>query len=84
MSYLLEAGVVRGTGATDTAAAAVEGGAACPAVGGGVAAAAVTRSAAGGGAAAAGGEEGLTRGLKEELCLLRVFAMDGSGVGEEE
>ena len=73
MSYVLEAGVVGGTGATYTTAATVEGGAACPAVGGGVAATAVTRSVAGGGAAVAGGEEGHTWGLKEELCLLRVL-----------
>ena len=53
--------------AGDTEVAA-EGGAACP----------MTR----GGAAAAGGEEGLTRGLKGELCPPRVFAMVGLGVGE--
>ena len=31
---------------------------------------------------AAEGEEGLTRGLKEEMCPPQLFAMAGSGVGE--
>ena len=83
MSYLRGAGAVGGTRAWDTAAIA-EGGAACPTTRGGATAAAAAGSAAGGGAAATGDEEGLTRGLKEELCPPWVFAMAGSRVGEEE
>ena len=83
MSYMCGAGAAGGTGAKDTIAAA-EGRAACPVAGRGAAAATTAGSVAGGGAAAAGGEEGLTQGLKEELCPARVFAMAGLGVGEEE
>ena len=76
-------GAAGGIGAGDTAAA-TEGGATCPAVRGGEVATVAAGSEAGGGAVTAGGEEGLTRGLKEELCPLRVFAMVELGVGEEE
>ena len=74
VSYLRGAGAAGGTGVGDTAVAA-EGGAACPMAEGGATSIATTRSVVGGGATAARGEEGLTRGLKEELCPLRVFAM---------
>ena len=83
MSEMHRAGAVGGTRACDTTTTA-EGGATCPTAGRGSTAAAAARLAGGGGATATGGEEGLTRGLKEELCPPRVFAMAGSEVGEEE
>ena len=83
VSYLRGAGVVGGTGAGDTTVA-TKGGAACPAAGGGTAAAAAARSIAEGGGVVGGGEDGLTRGLKGGLCPPWVFAMAGSGAGEEE
>ena len=69
MSYLRGVGAAEETGAGDITAA-IEGGPTCL----------VAR----GGATTAEGKEGLTQGLKEELCPPRVFAMSKLGVGEEE
>ena len=85
VSYLCGAGAgaVGGTGARDTKTVA-EGGAACLVARGGTMVVAAAGSATGGGPTVAGGEEGLTLGLKEELCPPQVFAMSILGVGEEE